>query len=194
MLFACTCVMNVRKSNVPNVCRMLSTTSWWHEQACSLTTKYQVCQFEPNKGISGQFERILLQQILFLLLWIGGRQYVKLRLCTIVELICLQVRNICPHISLHDLPYHRTKMKCLLRFFWIRQFFHSSSWHPGFKQISVLVHNILADLTLSLSATQIYMVKKWCLVLPVNVFHENFPSRFYVFYLACQFDIVHIDG
>ena len=36
------------------------------------------------------------------------------------------------------------------------------------------------------------MVEKWCWFSPINIFHENFPSRFHVFCLACQFDIVHI--
>ena len=49
----------------------------------------------------------------FLLPWIGGRQCMVLRLCTVVALICSLVRKIFPHISSHDLPYHRTMRKCL---------------------------------------------------------------------------------
>ena len=37
-----------KESNVLNVSCMLSSTSSWHGQACSLPIKYQVCQFEPN--------------------------------------------------------------------------------------------------------------------------------------------------
>ena len=73
-LFEFTGVTNVRNQNVLNFCHKLSSTTWWYGQACSLTIQYQICQFEPNKSISQQFERILLtilQQILFLLPWIG---------------------------------------------------------------------------------------------------------------------------
>ena len=41
-----------KRSNVLNVCHMLSCTSWWHEQACSQTTRYQVYQFDPTTDIS----------------------------------------------------------------------------------------------------------------------------------------------
>ena len=104
------------RSNVQNVCHTLSSTSWWHEQVCSLTIKYQVYQFELTTGISEQFERILLiilQQRLFLLLWIDGRRYMELRLCVVVESFCLQVRNMLPRISSHDLPFRRTVRKCM---------------------------------------------------------------------------------
>ena len=77
-----------KKSHLLNVCRMLSSTSWWHGQACSLTIKYHVCHFEPNTCISEQFERTLLRifrQILFLLLWIDGRQYMELRLVPLLS-------------------------------------------------------------------------------------------------------------
>ena len=76
------------KSNVLNVCRMLSSISsklvYWPQ-------KYHVYQLEPNTDISGQFVHILLiilQQILCLLLWIDGRQYMELRLCVTVRFVC----------------------------------------------------------------------------------------------------------
>ena len=45
--------------------------------------------------------------------------------------------------------------------------------NPWFEQTSGIIHNILADLTFSLSATQINMVKEWCWFSQINVFHEN---------------------
>ena len=107
-----------KRSNVLNVCRLLSSISWWYEQACLRTVKYQVYQFEPSIRISEQFVSILLtilQKIPFLLLWIDGRQYMELRLCVTVDLFCLQVCNISPRSSLHDLPCHRTMRECLLQ-------------------------------------------------------------------------------
>ena len=102
------------RANVLNVCRMISSTSWWHGQAW-LTIKYRSYEYEPNTDIWGQFVSIVLtrlQQILFLLLWIDGRQYMELRLCVIVAMFYSPVRNIFPRISLHDFPFHRTMRKC----------------------------------------------------------------------------------
>ena len=83
-------------------------------------------------------------------------------------------------ISFHTfrcVPFHvigpRRHCFCI-RFPWSsgRSFFFGSSRNPGFEHISVVCHNIITDLTLSLSATQIYMVKKWCWFSQINVFHE----------------------
>ena len=65
-----------------------------------------------------------------------------LRLCIVVELFCLPVRNIFPRISLHELPYHRTMRKCSLQVY-----------------ISVIVYIIFACQTLSPSTTRQKMVK-----------------------------------
>ena len=102
-----------------------------------------------------------------------------LRLCTTVESLYSQVRNIFPHISLRDLPCHRTKKILLLH-------------QVSLKLWSVVVcHDFITDLALSLSASLIYVVKKLCEFSQINVFHEKFPSKFHVFCFACQFDIVH---
>ena len=53
-----------------------------------------------------------------------------------------------------------------------------------FAKISFLI------LTLSLSATQIYMVENKCWFSQINVFHPNFPSRFHVFYFAWRFFLI----
>ena len=44
--------------------------------------------------------------------------------------------------------------------------FLASSRNSGYEQISVACHNLIANLTHSLSAAKIYMVKKVMLVLP----------------------------
>ena len=56
-------------------------------------------------------------------------------------------------------------------------FFYPASWHPEFKQISVIVHSVFACFAFSLSATQINVVKEWCRSYQINVFHEYFPHR-----------------
>ena len=66
-------------------------------------------------------------------------------------------------------------------FFWIKQFFYTSSWNPGFKQISLVVHSIFACFAFPLSATQINMVN----------FHEYFPQWIQILF-SCHFDVVHV--
>ena len=183
------------RSNVLSVCHRLWSISWQHEQVCSRTTEYQVYQYGPNTGISEQSVSrplTILQPFPFLLPWAGGRQCMVLRLCIVVELFCSPVHNIVPRTSLHDIPYHRTMRKCLRQVFQNKIAFCSSSRDFGFKHIPVIVCNIFACLTFSLSATQINIVKEWCWFSQINVFHENFPSRLYVFCLAHQFGIVHM--
>ena len=45
---------------------------------------------------------------------------------------------------------------------------------------------------ISLSATQINMVKKWCWFSQINVFHKYLPQVVQILFLSCHFDIVHI--
>ena len=92
------------------------------------------------------------------------------RLCIIVASFYSPVRNIFLCISLHDLPCHKTmKILFLHRFprgFCFCQFFYSRVRNPRFEHTSVLIHNILANLTFSLSATQIKHGQRMILVLP----------------------------
>ena len=88
----------------------------------------------------------------------------ELQLCFIVESFYSQVRNIFPHISLRDLPRHRTKRIFIYASGFpealIGSFSLAPSRNPGsnislqFATISLLIF------TLSLSASQIYEVKK----------------------------------
>ena len=78
--------------------------------------KYQVYNAGQVQAFSEQAVSkflTILQQIPFLLPWIGGRQCTVFRLCISVGLFCLPIRNIFPHISLHDLPCHKTMKRCL---------------------------------------------------------------------------------
>ena len=121
-------------------------------------------------------------------------QCVALRLCMMVESFYLQIRNIFLHISLRDLSCHKTKKILFLQQISLKLWSVVFLWlqtNPGLEYISVVCHNIIAYLTLSLSATHIFMVKKWGWLFQINVFHQNFPSRFKIFRFPCQFDIVH---
>ena len=121
---------------------MLWSILWSIVQVCSVTTEYQVFQCVPSICISEQFESILLTILLrisILLLWSNGHQGMELVLCIVVESFCLPTHNIVPHISWHDLPYHRTTKKYadfpsmvifqfLLRKFWIQTWFCNCQW------------------------------------------------------------------
>ena len=129
---------------------------------------YQVFQFVLCISISEQFESIhvtILQQISFLLLWSGGHRCMEQILCRVVESSCLPTHNIAPHISSHDLPCHKDHEE-------IRKFSECGSFscsHRGnsrFKHGSVIVHNIFAYFTLSLSASPSIHVQQKMLVLP----------------------------
>ena len=49
-----------KRSNVPNVCRVVWSTCWQHVQVCSRTIKCRVCQCTPSTGILEHFVSKLL--------------------------------------------------------------------------------------------------------------------------------------
>ena len=57
-------------------------------------------------------------------------------------------------------------------FHWTKLLFFCSHRDPGFKHISVIVHNIFACFAFPLSTTQINEVKKWCRFSQISVFSE----------------------
>ena len=56
----------------------------------------------------------------------------------------------------------------------------------------VIVHNILAYFTLSLSAAQVYVIKERCWFSQINFFVEYFPHRINIVFLSSQFYVIHI--
>ena len=71
ILFALTCVMNVRYQSIQALVTSFGPFCYGIVRTCLLTIIYQVVQFLPNINISEQFESMymtILQQILFLLL------------------------------------------------------------------------------------------------------------------------------
>ena len=94
------------------------------------------------------------------------------------------VRKIFPRISWHDLPCHKTMGDIV---FVSDNFSIAPAEFLDSNIFSLIVHNIFACLTFSLSTTQMDMVKARCRFYQINFFHENFPSRIDVLFLACQF-------
>ena len=177
-----------KRSNAPNVCHRLSSISWMHGQVCSQTIEYRVYQYEPNFDIIEQFVSKLLtilQQISFLLPWIGSHPCMASRLWVIVGLFCSPIRNIFPRISWHDFhgigPWGNVRVK-----------FPCTRRYSGFEHAPAIVHNIFACLTFSLSATQMNVVKRMMSVPQINVFHEYFPHWVNMLFLTSHFCIVHI--
>ena len=93
-----------------HLCDMLSSISWWHEQACFQTIEISGLPVRSKYMDLRTIVRTLLtilQQVLFLLLWIDGRQYMEFRLDVIVESFCSPIRNLFPRIPMR---------KCLPQF------------------------------------------------------------------------------
>ena len=83
---------------------------------------------------------------------------------------CLPTHNIAPNISLHDLPYHKTMKK--YEDFEGMEVFLFPPMEKRFEHGSVIVHNIFAYFTLSLSASQEYMIKERCWFSQIDFFVE----------------------
>ena len=78
--------------------------------------------------------------------------------------------NVLLRISLH----RERRVEHLTR---IWKFFSSSRGNSRFEHGSVIVHNIFAYFTLSLSASQVYMIKERCWFSQIDFFIEYFPHR-----------------
>ena len=140
-----------------------------------------------------QFESMfvaILQQISFLLLWSGGHRCMEKILCRVVASSCWLTHNIAPHTSLHDLPYHKTMKK--YEDFQSMKLFCSTRWNSRFKHGSVIVHNIFSYFTLSLSASQVYMIKERCWFSPSRLLCWVLSTSDQCFFLSSQFYVIHI--
>ena len=73
------------------------------------------------------------------------------------------------------------------------KFFSSHHGNSRFNHGSVIVHNIFAYFTLSLSAAQVYMIKERCWFSKNRLLYWLlFPHRINVLFLSSQFDVIHI--
>ena len=113
-----------------------------------------------------------------------------IELCIVVELSCLPTHNIVPHISWHDPPCRKTTKR--YSDFPNMTIFNCSLGNSGFKHGSVIVNNIFAYFTLSLSTSQVYMIWERCWFFQINFCIEYFPHRINVLFLSSQFYVIHI--
>ena len=107
------------------------------------------------------------------------------KLCRVVVSSCLLTHNIAPRISLHDPPYHKTMKK--YEDFEGMVVSLLSPRNSRFKHGSVIVHNIFAYLTLSLSAPQEHMIQERCWFSQIDFFIKCFPHRIKILFLSSQF-------
>ena len=127
-------------------------------------------------------------QIPFLLLWIVGYQGMELILCAVAGLFCSPAHNIAPHISLHDLPYHRTMRRCLRQvslnkvtfLLLLQRIFCNCPQH-------LCSFRILVEYNPNKHGQRMMSVRP-----KKNVFHEYLPHWVNILHLPSQFYIVHI--
>ena len=82
----------------------------------------------------------------------------QLVLCRVVESFYSPTHNIVPHISWHDQPCHKTMMK--YEDFEGMVISLIPRRNSRFEHGSVIVHNIFAYFTLSLSASLVFLIKE----------------------------------
>ena len=177
------------KSIDSSVCHRLWSILWWIVRAYLLTIEYQVFQNVPSISILKHFESILLT-IILLLLWSDVHQGMELISCRVVESSFLITHNIAPHISLHDLPYHKTTkrfeyfpsmeiFKLLLRKFAIQ------TWFCICSQYLCLFHNVFECIP------SIHDKGKM-LVLPHRLLCWVVSTSDQCFVFSSQFYVIHI--
>ena len=96
--------------------------------------------------------------------------------------------HIVPHISLHDPPCHTTMKK----YEYFERMVISLLRNSRFKHGSVIVHNMFAYFALTLSASQVYMIKERCWLSQIDSFVEYFPHRIKILFLSSLFYVIHI--
>ena len=162
-----------KESNAPSVCHKLWSIWWLLVQICSQNIECLVRRCVPNTDNFRTFWEHTFDNSptdpsssSSLNLWSSMHGVATLKNCFVV-LFANSQKN--PRISWHDLPRHKT-MKISVRhqvspWLLFLEFFHSPGRNPWFEHTSIIIHNILANLTFCLSATQINVVKKMMLVL-----------------------------
>ena len=90
----------------------------------------------------------------------------------VVESSCLSTHNIAPHISSHDLPYHKT-MKIYENFQsmvvsqFLQRIFVIQTWFCNCPQF-------FSYFTLSLNAAPVYVIQERCWFSQINIFVSTF--------------------
>ena len=153
------------------------------------SNKCQVQAFQNNLGaylwqFSYRFHFFLFK-VVIIDAW--SRYFVEL----LSLLVCLLTINF--HTFLR-MTFHVIRSWRNTKIFGVWEFFSSSRENSWFKHGSVIVHNIFAYLTLSMSAAQKNMIKEGCWFSQFDLFieFEYFPHRLNVLSLSTQFDVIHI--
>ena len=94
------------------------------------------------------------------------------------------------YLSTHFLPFRHQVCPWLFCFWY---FFCSLGRNPWDEQTSVIIHNILADLTFSLSANPNKHGHEWCWFSQIDFFHEYFPHRINVLFLSSLMSSTYTD-
>ena len=177
------------------VCHMLWSIWWWivwaylpdHRNIKS-SNSCQILTFQNNlRACIWQFSNrfhFFFYEVVVIDAWC--RYFVS-----VVESSYSPTHTIVPHTSLHDQPCHKTMKKyedfegMVISLLLLRR-------NSRFEHGSVIVHNIFAYFTLSLSAAQAYMIKERCWFSQIDFFVEYFPHRIKILFLSSQFYVIHI--
>ena len=93
-----------------------------------------------------------------------------LNICRAVPPFYLPIRSISQRIFEHVLPYRRTTQTSFAwSFSHPGNFFSCSSKKTWFKHLFLLLNNDFVRFAFTLSTSQIYVVKKWCWFVKINI-------------------------
>ena len=105
---------------------------------------------------------------MFLLLKIDDRPSKDLKICKVAPLCCLPVHGVVQHISEHVLPCRRTALLFLVEMFPILAIFL-------LLQQKYVTRTSFVWFAFTLSASQVFTVKKCCGLVNVHIFHHFLP-------------------
>ena len=134
-----------------------------------------VYQFWPSTSFLRQYVSklvIIHQHFPILLSQFGDRPSKDWKPCVVALSSYLPVRNTVPRIFEHVLPCRRTTQTFPILV--IFQVLQQNTW---FKHLIVLFNNCVIWFAVTLSASKVNVIKKWCRFLNVNVFRPFLPRR-----------------
>ena len=155
----------------------------WNEYVpvCWMTTQCQVDQFVPSTSILIQYgSKLLTIHLYFQVLpfWFGDHPNKDEKRCIVALSFCLPVRNTVPRIFEHVLPCRKTTLKFFARgLSHPGNFLGCSSRNTRLKHLVVLSNDFLVWFAFPLGASWVNVIKKWCWLLNVNVFHQFLPHK-----------------
>ena len=167
-----------KRSNVRVVCHKHWSILWSHVQVCWLIIEYVVYRCEPNRDIP---------EILWAHFWLfsHGFQFFFFELMVIktwnwhlIKLLSCFVSQLA--ISFYTflcIAFHIAGPEKMFSFLRAWSCFRYCCGSCGFEHGSVIVHSFFACFALSLSTSQVFVVKKWCWFSQINLFIKYFTRR-----------------